>query len=247
MRRRLLGQKDKTLFEKRFFPAGNYTWIVPPGCTEVDVFLVGGGASGSAAGGGGGYTKTYKKNLTGWRDGNFVPVAPGQSISVIVGAGGAGVNQGEWNNPGLPGGYSQFLNSSYRANGGNPGNISNAGSGGSAGAFAWDQETAPNVGSDGSSSTGQRGKSAPGQGHTTRDFGDATGKRNAGGGGGDTGGPSNPGGISDYATGSGGRSNISTGGGGYGGGGAGSRYANQVSGKGGDGTVLIRYWAYSET
>lgn len=27
----------------RFYPAGNYTWVVPGGCTEVDVFLVGGG------------------------------------------------------------------------------------------------------------------------------------------------------------------------------------------------------------
>lgn len=25
----------------RFYPAGNYTWVVPGGCTEVDVFLVG--------------------------------------------------------------------------------------------------------------------------------------------------------------------------------------------------------------
>lgn len=35
--------REKKLFIKRFFPAGNYTWIVPKGCREVDVFLVGGG------------------------------------------------------------------------------------------------------------------------------------------------------------------------------------------------------------
>lgn len=246
MRRRVLGQKDKTLFEKRFFPAGNYTWIVPPGCTEVDVFLVGGGASGSAAGGGGGYTKTFKKAVTGWRDGSAVSVTPRQSIPIVVGKGGAEVFQGVSNVPGLPGTYSQFLNNTYRANGGAGAQPYEGGAGGSAGAFHWDGASVINVGSDGSNSTGHN-KIAHGQGHTTRDFGDATGKRNAGGGGGDTAGPSNPGGISDYVEGSGGRSNISTGGGGYGGGGAGCRYANTVSGKGGDGTVLIRYWAYSET
>lgn len=46
----------------RFYPAGNYTWIVPDGCFLVDVFLVGGGGSGSSAGGGGGgvrYSMVY--------------------------------------------------------------------------------------------------------------------------------------------------------------------------------------------
>ena len=38
MKRRLIGHKEKKLFIKRFFPAGSYTWKVPPGCTEVDVF-----------------------------------------------------------------------------------------------------------------------------------------------------------------------------------------------------------------
>lgn len=54
MRRRLL-QKNRELedFIIRFYPAGNYTWIVPDGCFSVDVFLVGGGGSGSSAGGGG--------------------------------------------------------------------------------------------------------------------------------------------------------------------------------------------------
>lgn len=66
MRRSMMGKRKK-LFIKRFYPAGNYTWIVPRGCTSVDVFLVGGGSgagqisSGSSyGGGGGGYTKTYR-------------------------------------------------------------------------------------------------------------------------------------------------------------------------------------------
>lgn len=43
LRRRTMGNKKLVLFQKRFYPAGNYTWTVPPGCTEVDVFLVGAG------------------------------------------------------------------------------------------------------------------------------------------------------------------------------------------------------------
>ena len=43
MRRSMMRRKKLQLFTKRFYPAGNYTWIVPKGCREVDVFLVGGG------------------------------------------------------------------------------------------------------------------------------------------------------------------------------------------------------------
>lgn len=52
MRRRLL-QKNRELedFIIRFYPAGNYTWTVPSGCREVDVFLVGGGCGGDGGDG----------------------------------------------------------------------------------------------------------------------------------------------------------------------------------------------------
>lgn len=129
--RRRFEYKDRELedFLIRFYPAGNYTWIVPEGCFSVDVFLVGGG----------GYTKTF---------------------------------------------------------------------------------------------------------HTTRDFGESGGKRNAGGGSGETNtGVVFQGGISDYSEGSGtgGSTNGSgKGGGGYGGGGGGVRYSMVYAGAGGDGTVLIR-------
>lgn len=106
-----MGSREKKLFIKRFFPAGNYTWMVPPGCTEVDVFLVGAGGGcshnstlGVPGGGGGGYTKTYKKDTAGYRDGNAITVTPGQTIEIIVGAGVRGAN----------GGYSQFMSSLYR-------------------------------------------------------------------------------------------------------------------------------------
>ena len=87
MRRSMMGRKKLQLFTKRFYPAGNYTWIVPKGCREVDVFLVGGGCGGnrgySDTGGAGGYTKTFKKDTSGWRDGDAISVAPGQSISKL--------------------------------------------------------------------------------------------------------------------------------------------------------------------
>lgn len=72
-----------------------------------------------------------------------------------------------------------------------------------------------------------------GQGHTTRDFGEPTGKRNAGGGGSDRNINGGMGGESDYDKGCGtGNGNRKSGG--YGGGGCGTY------GAGGDGTVLIR-------
>ena len=95
--RRRFEYKDRELedFLIRFYPAGNYTWIVPEGCFLVDVFLVGGGGGGSSAGGGGGYTKTFKSDNKGWKDGEAIAVKPGQSISITVGKGGAKVYQAE--------------------------------------------------------------------------------------------------------------------------------------------------------
>lgn len=56
--RRRFEYKDRELedFLIRFYPAGNYTWIVPDGCFLVDVFLVGGGGGG---GGGVRYSMVY--------------------------------------------------------------------------------------------------------------------------------------------------------------------------------------------
>ena len=105
MRRSMMGRKKLQLFTKRFYPAGNYTWIVPKGCREVDVFLVGGGGAGhNGSGGGGGYTKTFKKDTSGWRDGDAISVAPGQSIPITVGKGGIG----GYSEVAPNGGYSQI-------------------------------------------------------------------------------------------------------------------------------------------
>ena len=267
-----MSNREKKLFIKRFYPAGNYIWTVPAGCTEVDVFLVGAGGGcgftnnwGAWGGGGGGYTKTYRGHgyvapLTGtWegtynegRDGNAIPVIPGQKIPIIVGAGVEGQN----------GGYSQFLNENYRADGGRTGGgWDKAGSGSSGGSTTTDNNQPYNGGSDGGD--GQGKSPGTGQGHTTRDFGESTGKMNAGGGSSvynlNYSSKIPKGGLSDYPEGTGEyydvinidnpwRSGFP--GGGYGGGAGPSvdRHSStgQKNTKGGDGTVLIRYWAYEE-
>lgn len=244
-RRRFMDNKKKLVFfQQRFFPAGTYNWTVPNGCESVDVFLVGGGGGAmDMSGGGGGYTATFKKDTIGWRDGGAIAVTPGETITIIVGAGGL------YNN----GGYSQFKSSSYRAIGGSAGgsNGYRGGSGGSGG--AGDATTNAMGGSDGSNANGgsnpNNSQCAPGygQGHTTRDFGEPSGKRNAGGGGcgrsWDNGiledPATNKGGVSDYIEGSGNTTSsfYGDGGGGYGGGGG--PYS-----AGGDGTVLIRGYKY---
>lgn len=241
MRRRFFDKKRELEdFLIRFYPAGVYTWIVPDGCFLVDVFLVGGGGSGSSAGGGGGYTKTFKSDSKGWKDGEAIAVKPGQAIPIIVGKGGAAVYQAAHNSPGNDGGYSQFLNSFYIANGGKGADERKGGDGGSAGSSTYTQDGA----SDGGNTYGEYYGVIKGQGHTTRDFGESGGKRNAGGGSGESEtGVVFQGGISDYSEGSGtgGSTNGSgKGGGGYGGGGGGVRYSNVFAGAGGDGTVLIR-------
>lgn len=261
-RRRFMDKKKLVYFEQRF--TSSTTWVVPAGCKEVDVFLVGagGGAGGFTplwgphGGGGGGYTKTYKgsgyvKPATGtWegsyyegRDGNAIQVTPGQSIQIIVGV---GVGNGN-------GGYSQFMNENYRAEGGKvAGTYRKGGDGGSAGG-SWFDDTYghgsyPNGMSDGESSR----YGALGQGHTTRDFGSQSGKRNAGGGASMGNNKTATPGASDYSEGSGGYLyetnqqfiSANAGGGGYGGGASSQSKGQTYSIAGGNGTVIVRGYKY---
>jgi len=209
-------------------------WTVPAGITNVDVFLVGGGGGGGTSGGGGGYTKTFLN----------VPVSPGQAIPFVIGAGG---NPAPNTNTVVQAGYSEFLNSSYRAEGGysgnpynyNMGSYANSGNGGSGGGIdTYDFNGKSDGGSSQDYSVGQ------GQGTTTRDFGDPSGALNAGGGGGAPNGIGGDGQNSGYGfpAKSYGDEGAAGGGGGYGGGGGGSYGNPSYRGKGGDGTVLIRYY-----
>jgi hypothetical protein len=68
--------------QAEFLTPGTYTWVAPQGVTSVSAVCVGGGGGGgnawsNAAGSGGGL---------GWKNG--IPVTPGQSYTVVVGAGG---------------------------------------------------------------------------------------------------------------------------------------------------------------
>lgn len=255
-RRRFMNNKNKLVFfQQRFFPAGTYNWTVPAGCTSVDVFLVGGGGGGrNAIGGGGGYTKTFKSDTTGWRDGGAISVTPGQVIPIIVGKGGQGTNHTTQSRQ--QAGYSQFLNSNYRAEGGWSGywlssnNVYSGGDGGSGGGVEYRNGNRP--GSDGGDASASSG--GKGQGHTTRDFGESTAIANAGGGSSTDVGNT----TSGYAIGDGGNTTRNApagnetyyGGAGYGGGGAGFSYngvsssGTNTGGNGGDGTVLIRGYKY---
>ena len=71
-------------YDREFTTPGTYSWMCPIGVTSVCVVCIGGGAGGdnghgNTAGGGGGLA---------WK--NNIPVTPGVSYVVEVGAGGAG-------------------------------------------------------------------------------------------------------------------------------------------------------------
>lgn len=144
----------------------------------IDVFMVGGGGAGwtqqtsersGFGGGGGGYTRTVRK----------VSIDPHTPIEVTIGAGGVAPNR--------PGGSSGF--NALAVNGGSYTGVfkgSDGGSGGGGGVASNSDYGAG--GSDGNN--GENGYPAYsnvggyGQGFTTREFGEATGKLYAGGGGG---------------------------------------------------------------
>lgn len=179
----------------KFLTSGTLTLSSP---RIIDVFLVGGGASGNAGsnlyveqlscgggGGGAGYTKTYKS----------VTTQANKSYSIVIGAGGASVSAKDNGSPtkGKSGGSTKAFGytaaggtaywpaSNYLANGGGSG-----GSGGANGGQEWadeyDKPTA--AGYNGSNAVGGSAAHGAGQGETTREFGEASGKLYAGGGGG---------------------------------------------------------------
>ena len=196
------------------------------GTSKIDVFLVGGGAggAGSGAGGGGGYTKTVKK----------VSVTLKSSNAIVIGAGGNADENG--------GSSSAF---GYSVSGGKTGNFDggDGGSGGGSGFRKQELASAGSGGSDGSNGGNGYYKGGTGQGTTTREFGEASGKLYAGGGGGggNNYGPASvcyPGGTGGAGGGgAGGRTEGSAGETNTGGGGGGT---SGVLYAGGSGIVIIR-------
>lgn len=233
---------------------GTQNFTIPYGFTTADIFCVGGGGAGGngyrftkkayqqgGGGGGGGYTTTALN----------ISVAMGQVLNCVVGAGGS--PNGSLSGAGGTGGSTSVSRSGAvlcTANGGYGGfnaNLGNGASGGSAGSSGGynDLTSQPII------RAGENGKSdgggwsiAPGQGHTTRAFGEAGNTLYSGGGGGGGvtyGGPgaggAGGGGAGSYNTGNPGIANT----GGGGGGGGGDRYGTaEWGGFGGSGVVLIR-------
>ena len=128
-----------------FTTVGTTNWTVPNNAALVSLFIVGGGGSGAggrAAGGGGdggqgGRVQQY----------NNVSVTPGSTISIVVGAGGAGVGVDTNGNAGIA---SSFIDATYSAAGGAGGTVrvNEQGRGGSGAAGA---------GATGSNPTGGNG------------------------------------------------------------------------------------------
>lgn len=211
MRRRFFSRKkDLVLSYKRFFPSGDYTFTVPQGCYEIDLFMVGGGGGGgngysNAGGGGSGYTKTYKKSnkssgsYNDWvKDGDSISVMPGQVISIHVGSGGAGGDRTSGRNPRYGNDGEETIVTvngiRYIARGGKAYHGEQASDGyrqcasggtGASNAGGWGREHKAEASfSDGVQPPRRNSTSHyPGisQGHTTRDFGEIEFEPNAGG------------------------------------------------------------------
>ena len=225
---------------------------VPAGFTQVDIFCVGGGGGGGrgygstsnmyaegGGGGGGGYTNTAYN----------VSVNQGEVLNCIIGAGGTGAQSG-YNYNGKDGSITSVSRNGVTlctANGGRGGQSDNShvtigakgGSDGGEGAYNdYDGYKDPggNGGSDGN----------PGQGRTTRAFGESWNTIYCGGGGGgdcDSGLQGAGGAGGGGAGGSGrnpGNNGVPNTGGGGGGGGGNPRY-RYSGGNGASGVVLIRF------
>jgi hypothetical protein len=111
--------------QQAYTTPGTYTWIAPAGYTTVSVVAVGGGASGgrsteAAIDNSSTYSMANGGSGGGLAWGNNIAVEPGQSYTVVVGAGGA--SQTTTNSLyGNAGGSSYFIdNSTLCATGGSP-------------------------------------------------------------------------------------------------------------------------------
>jgi len=192
--------------QQAYTTAGTYTWVAPTGVTSVAVVAVGGGGSGSCDtpstgpyAGGGGAGLGYKNNIT---------VVPGNSYTVVVGAGGLGYNgSGTFTGYANSGGDSYFISTATVKGGGGGGGRSTArpggangvggtytGDGGGNGGSGYPSPSAGGGGAGGYSGSGGNGGA--------RDGGPASTSGSGGGGGGGGGGLTSGG--SSFTTGAGG-------------------------------------------
>lgn len=198
--------------------AGTYTWVAPAGVTMVSVVAVGGGGGSSRQGSG----ASAQGAGLGWK--NNISVVPGQSYTVVVGAGGTkGASIGV---PGNNGGNSYFISLSDVAGKGGTGANNSGPNGGyvgdGGGTGGWGQGNGASYSAGGGGAGGYTGNggagAAPGNG--------STGQAGSGGGGGGGGSA-----LSSFAGGGGGVGIY-----GQGANGAGGGYGSTLySGKGGSG------------
>ena len=194
----------------RFLTSGTLKFTELRGAANgIDVFLVGGGGGG----GGGGYTKTK----------TAISVNENIEYKIQIGSGGSARYYYDGT---TRGGTTTAFDQS--ALGGYSGYMGKGGDGGSGGGGAAYMIDARRGGSDG----GSGANGGNGQGSTTREFGESTGKLYASGG---TGGCS----LGSSYAGSPGENNTGNGGGGGGGGGDADTYSGSGS-TGGSGIVIIR-------
>ena len=110
--------------QESYTSPGTYSWTCPAGVTSVSVVCVGGGGAGGARGthvtNGSSAQGGYGGGL-GWK--NNISVKPGQTYTVVVGAGGQAPNSVASDDQGGAGGDSYFKNATTVKGGGGPGGL----------------------------------------------------------------------------------------------------------------------------
>jgi P2-related tail formation protein len=244
----------------QFTTVGTINWTVPAGVTSINAVLVGGGGGGRIfsgtyhAGGGGGGLRTITN----------LPVTAGETLSIVVGAGGnGGSNPGNGASSSIMRGTTTLVyagggtNGYHNGNQGGPGGTGTAfgtgpsggtiaGGDGGAGGTTTSSYSAGGGGAGGYSGTGGRGAGGSSGGISGAGGGGAGGSASSGGGGvgilgeGTSGSYPNGGGSGGIN----GKSSASYNGGDYGGGGAGREAASTSSYcYGAQGAIAISYWA----
>ena len=163
------GSKSGPSGQQEYTTPGTYSWVAPAGVTSVSVVCVGPG--GTSYGGSLGYKNNYA-------------VTPGNSYTVVVGAGGASTDSYFVSTAVVKGGHGNTTPSYAGDGGGNggfsQGNASQGGGGGAGGYSGNGGAGADNSGSGNTSGSGGTGGGGGGGGATDDGSGTAVG---AGGGG----------------------------------------------------------------
>ena len=203
-----------------FTTTGSHSWTVPAGVTIVHVVCVGGGGGSHTGYANLSYNGANGAGGGGLAYGNNIPVTPGSSISINVGAGGTALNN-QANTTAGAGGDSWFSSSAYlNGGGGDPATYTSA-----------TTSNLPNALGGTSTGTARSGGGSGGNGGVLT--ADGTGGGGGGGAGGYSGNGGNGGGVTSSTTGSNG-----TAGSGGGGGGGGSSYNPAYGGASGGGVGI---------